>query len=558
MLRRLPLLVALLGLGACDSTTVGPVPDGGMGSDLGGGTIVEDGATIEFTRSRVTMSEDSETTVSVVYTDRDGEPVDNGRVTFEITGDDGGARVAEPTVFTASDGGASVVIRSGSATTFRVVASALGTDGDQVQINVTEGTVETLRVIPDYSGERRIGDIDVGLFTNFRCSEFAGSVPSPRDVETTRAGDAVTFERVDTATPTSVYALGYTSDGAVAAFRCADVDFSAGDITMQLQDVIRIDGGTFEMTETFDVTEANGVLNFVLGAATGLTTDPADWLIDLALDSGILPGVAEDLLRDSRSLIGGFINDAIKDLNRPDYIDDLLEAGAELDRVFTELTLAGTLSVPEPDEFGNAEAIHRLREIRVPVGDEIITRALTGQRVDGVMVTFDGPNQTIAPHTFDNIPFGEVIGIALNEVVLPRLPDSPRSITEVLENLINCEGLAASLADAVDEEGSPINEVVADVTEDACEAGVSWAGSQIEDQITGLLDYESLTLSGMGRSTDGNVDFQADAFEGTADAIWSGGPGSDLEFSGTLVGDREGEATERVVDRVAERFAAAR
>lgn len=536
------LLLSLMALG-CSTTTVGPDDDIIPNPDL-------DDATLEIVGSdRISVSTNSETNLRVRYLDQDGEPVD-GAVNFTIDGTDGGATLSGRNIDTDDEGIATISLRTRDLAQFRVVAAAAAADPVEFMVDVTEGEIVTLLVTPEYSGMRAIADVYTGVFSNYTCGEFASLVPTPQEVQSGRLGETREFSGIDTASPIAVYSLGYNSRDFVATFRCVDVDFDAGnEVAFEMADVTDLQGGVFDMTETFDVTDGfPPAVNFILDAMTGLTTDPANWLIDLAIESDLLPGVINDLLDGSRIVVAGYINDAIASINRPDYVDDILEAGAELDRVFTELTIAGTLSISEANEFGEGIAVHRLRELRVPVGEETITRPLRDQRVDDVGVVFADGVQIIDEHTF-MVSLGEVMGIVINDIILPRLPGSPNSMSELLGQLINCEGLG---------DASFIPEGTSDAIrrgmETLCEAGINLAGSRIDDQLEALLDWDTLTLAGEGMTMDDDQDYRADEFEGTANASWAGGPGGTLDFEGELRGVREGEQLEREVDRVKAKF----
>lgn len=527
----------------CTTTTVGPDDDIIPNPDL-------DDATLEIVGSdRVAVSTNSETNLRVRYLDQDGDPVD-GAVNFTIQGSEGGATLSGRNIDTDDEGIATISLRTRDLAQFRVRAAAAAADPVEFMVNVTEGEIVTLLVTPEYSGMRAIADVYTGVFSNYTCGEFASLVPTPQEVQSGRLGETREFSGIDTASPIAVYSLGYNSRDFVATFRCVDVDFDAGnEVAFEMADVTDLQGGVFDMTETFDVTDGfPPAVNFILDAMSGLTTDPANWLIDLAIESDLLPGVINDLLDGSRIVVAGYINDAIASINRPDYVDDILEAGAELDRVFTELTIAGTLSISEANEFGEGIAVHRLRELRVPVGEETITRPLRDQRVDDVGVVFADGMQIIDEHTF-MVSLGEVMGIVINDIILPRLPGSPNSMSELLGQLINCEGLGD--ASFIPEDTS---DSIRRGLETLCEAGINLAGSRIDDQLEELLDWDTLTLAGEGMTMDDDQDYRADEFEGTANASWAGGPGGTLDFEGELRGVREGEQLEREVDRVKAKF----
>ncbi len=527
-------LALILALGCANNTS--PVP--GDRPDL-------ESAYLDIVgESNVLASASAEVSLTVRYVDGAGAPIEGGQVGWTVEGESAGASLAASETVTDQDGMATVTLRTGDNGAFGVRAIAAVADPADFRVTVTEGNLVDLIMTPTYEGTRRVDQVEMALFANTTCSALSGGIPMPRDAAQTRTYEPVTFAGVDTASPDAVYAIGFNGEGMISASRCLDVDHDAPVQSFELVDVEGTQGGTFTTRETFDVTEGMPpALDRTLDAMSGLTTDPGGYLVDLAIESGRLPGFAEGLLSLSRGLVGGMLENALGRIHTPGYLVDAAEAGAAMDASFRALTFVGNLHIGEAGEFGDATSTHQLTEMHVPTADGFDVRPLTSSVVDVEASFLDG-EVTLAEHDLD-VSFGEVVESVLNESVLPRFPGSPETMSDLVAQMVPCDQVAIELAGE--------SATYRDVAEMVCEVGTAYLGELITGWITELFDYDTLTLAGVGTTTDVDLDYAADEFTGTADAIWSGSRGA-LEFDGELEGALTEARAEREVDRVAARI----
>lgn len=491
-------------------------------------------------------SSSAEVSLTVRYVDGAGAPIEGGQIGWTIEGDGSGASLAASESTTDQDGVATVTLRTGDDASFGVRAIAAVADPADFRVEVVEGNLVDLVMTPIYEGMRRVDSVDVALFSNTTCAALSDAVPTPRDAAETRTYEPVTFRGVDSASPDAVYAIGYNGEGMISTLRCLDVDHDAPEQTFELVDVEGTEGGTFTTLETFDVTEGMPVaLDRTLEAMSGLTTDPGGYLVDLAIESGRLPGFAESLLGFSRGLVGGMLEGALERIHTPAYLVDAAEAGASMDASFRALTFVGTLHIGEAGEFGDATSTHQLNEMRIPTADGFDARPLTTETAE-VAASFEDGQVTLPEHDLA-VSFGEVVESVLEESVLPRFPGSPGSMSELVAQMVPCTEVAFELAGE--------SATYRDVAELVCDIGTAYLGELITGWITDLFQFDTLTLAGVGTTTDVDADYAADEFEGSADAVWSGATGA-LEFAGELEGSLAEPRGERLVDRVAARISA--
>lgn len=489
---------------------------------------------LEIVGPRVLLTEvGGELELNVRYIDNRGNPL-QGAISFAIEGAAAGASLDATMATTNAEGIATVRVRAGMEATFPVVAVApLANDPATITVQVSGLATSELTIIPRYSGDRDFDNVEVALFTNLRCADLEGTVPSPRALAETGLDREVRFADLQAGVPLAVYGFGLNDAGNVAAAACADHMIN-DDVTQNLTlvDVPFVRAGRYETVETFDVTAGfSDGLNNVLDAITGLSSDPAAYIVDTALASVDLPTWARNLAETPaiRDEIEDYLNDTIADLTLPSELEAIGELGTDVDMAFTNLSFVGTLNLGEAGEFGNAAATHTLTEVRVPTSAGVASFPLSGARAD-LEVEF---NETVVlpSHSFE-VSFGRVVETLINQVLLPRLPGEPHSVNELVSGLINCDGLAAR----VDPDGG----LAADAAQAACMVGVGMISDRIQDELVSLWSYETLTLEGTGTVNDLDDDYITDEFRGTADANWSGDSG-ELDFSGTIVGTRDGD-----------------
>ena len=497
--------------------------------------------------STIQMSVFSDVTLNVRYVDAAGAPIPSGTISFAIEDGAAGASLSATNIVSAADGTAAITLRSGEEASFPVVAVANGASPVSWVISVRDMGNAGLNVTATYAGRRSIGNVQIGVFNNFSCDQFnVPNLPTPFGSGMSRVGRPYRFNEVPVGAPLAIWAFGLNDFGRIATAACSNASIAGeADVTVPMADVAMLRGGTYAMEEVFDVTEGfTPELNFVLEALEGLTSDPAGYLLDLAIASLDLPSWARSVLSTGsvRAIARDLINEVIKDIRPPAELVELAQAGADLNHAFSQLKFLGTLTLDEVDEFGKGTGLHELREIQVPLRDgTFVTRTLTGNRANVELTFTEADGMTLGEHSF-TIPFGRIVETVLNETLLPRLPGSPGSTAELVGSIIQCDEVARTLVAGADP-------LIQSATETACNIAVLVIAQQVNDQITQLWSYDVLTLSGNGDVYDDDYDYVADRFVGTANARWTGSSG-ELAFMGTLNGTRQSAVMPRDIQRV--------
>jgi hypothetical protein len=476
----------------------------------------------------------------------EGEPLE-GVVDFAIEGEAAGATLSGGAATTDAEGYAKITLRAGTQASFGVVAVAPLAEPVTVDITVERMRFGSLGYVVRYDGMRLVDSVEAALFTNVTCDDLARSVPSPRESQYTALNRNETFAEVEVGIPLAIYALGIDRGDQVAAEACADamLESPAGNVEIHLDDVADLFGGTWAIQERFDVTAGfSPTLDALLDAMTGLSSDPAGYIVDYVASSPSTPSWLRTALGSSttRAIVAGVLRDAIDDVTLPGFVTETLDLGADIDRAFTQLTFDGQLTFDEPDEFGASLGRHRVTRVYFPVDSGIAERPLSAV-AENVGVTV-GPTITVAEHELA-IAFGQVIEMILHDVLLARLPGSPRTTHEWLASLLDCDGIAMSIAG---ESGA-----IRDVTNAVCDVGVALLGGLIEGYLTELWEYDVLHLAGTANLVDSDQDYDRDVLEeGVANARWTGASG-EMTFTGVFEGEKLDDVTGRT-HRVRERM----
>ncbi len=517
---------------------------GGAGGDI---APEGDGARLEIVGAATrAIDEFAEHEIEVRYVSDEGEPLE-GVVDFAIEGEAGGATLSGHATSTDAGGHAKVTVRAGTQATFDVVAVAPRAEPAVVAVRVERMRFGELDYVVRYTGTRIVDSVEAALFTNVTCDELSRTVPSPRETQVTRLDRGEKFTDVEVGIPLAVYALGIDRGDNVASEACADVtlDGPTGNVEIALDDVDELFGGTWAVQETFDVTDGfNPTLDMLLDIMTGLSTDPAGYVVDFVADYPSTPSWLRTALSSpaTRALVAGVLRDAISDVTVPGFVTETVDFGADVDRAFSYLTFDGEITFDEPDEFGGSLGTHRVTRMSFPLDDGIAERPISALAEDvGVTV---GPTIEMSEHELA-IAFGRVVEMILHDVLLPRLPGSPRTTHEWITSLLDCDSIATSIAG---ESGT-----VRDVTNAVCDIGLALLSGLIDGYVEELWQYDRLYLSGTADLLDSDGDYDRDVLEeGEADARWVGDSGEML-FTGTFGGERLDDETGRP-HRVRERL----
>lgn len=499
--------------------------------DPGPGIVIMDGARLEVVGPATrALSVGEEHELIVRYVDGDGAPIAQGVVEFAVEGDAAGATLSGRAAETDNDGLARIMLRAADEAEFSVGATADDAEPAVIGISVGADRFGTVDFSVDYRGTRDVASAEVAVFTNTTCEMLRATVPSPRESMMVALRERRAVEGLEVGVPNVLYALGIDRRDGVAAEACADVTLESGEgsVEILLEDIDELTGGTYLMEETLDVTSGfAGPLDFVLDAMRGLTTDPAAWLVALVRDGDFAPGWVRDGLRAFGGTATRYLREALDFIHVPGWLRTLAEIGAEYDRALSGMVLVSELTMGEPNEFGVIDARQRLHTLKLPISTGVLESAIHGEAT--FAPSLDGETLTMPEHDLA-VPFGEVIDIVTREVVFSRIDGRPTSFRGVMDAIVPCDRVAAYFGD----EGSWER----DLAEAACEYGSAYIGSQIDERLARLWDYDTLHLAENTRLVDSDLDYDRDRFEdGTTAARWTGAAG-ELAFPGTLTGSR--------------------
>jgi hypothetical protein len=289
----------------------------------------------------------------------------------------------------------------------------------------------------------------------------------------------------------------------------------------------RIDGD-YALVTTFDLAtlpEPAVRLLASLDDATDTPEDPARYIVDRMIAT--LPdGSAKSLAISLAGYIAPYVQLQI-DRIAPRFapgIRTLVRGVTDLGRQFATTeqlhiavdgaatrTLVGLSLASTPALFTPASRIGATATMQMDVD------------LDGTIV--------LAPHAL-RLPYGEVLGLALDRAVIPSLDASASNLAELLSNLVACDQLGIIVADRVGI-GS------AQLYATACSGAMLALSSEIYERIYAIDDAPfMLDVSGSALGVDLDVDGMMDelcsgAWRGTASYAETSGPIGRTTFAGT-------------------------
>lgn len=515
-------LLASTSTGALVGCAAETAPPGMMNENI------PDGARLELVGSNArTLAANSEEEIEVRYLTLENEPI-QGTISFAIEGDSAGASLSGMLVRSDETGTARIQLRTGQDATFSVRASGLNAEAVSVNINVAPITFRDLNYRVGYVGARDVSSVEVGLFTNITCAGVEASPPTAAQSAATALNRNEVFHDVEMNVPVALYAIGIDGRNNVATVACQDVRLSAQSPQVQLvmTDTPYQFGGTYGTRETFNVTEGfNPALDFALDAVDGISTDAAAYITNFAATDERSPSWLRTALGvpGVSTLVAGEIRNALSNIHTPGWLADVGNLGSDVNRAFSAMSLNGELTFSQPAEF-TVSGTHTIRSIEIPVDGVAISTPTTANAVVQVQV---GNTITMSEHAL-NISFGQLAMMILNDVLLPRLPGSPHSMTELLGNLLDCDNLASRITTS----DAALRDAIAGV----CMIGETIVGELVAEKLTSLVNYDTLNLSGHADLVDADRDYDTEIVRnGVSAARWTGSSG-EMSFSGTMTG----------------------
>jgi hypothetical protein len=276
--------------------------------------------------------------------------------------------------------------------------------------------------------------------------------------------------------------------------------------------------GTYRVNDTFDLAAnmpADSFLNGLI-AATDSPDDPASWIVDQML-AQLDDGDFKNFLIAAKPFVISDINDQIVSL-APDLVNKIKAVGQATALIYKNFGVNERLTIGTGAGLDNTVTGTTIIDgVRFTYGGtthdfQFTAYNIDEQKIENLPLSLDATAKlTIGEHTV-NLPYGKVIRIALDNVVVPAIDPNAHSLTELLANAVDCTGIGASVADSLGF-GS------AAMWTSVCGAGMGFAADAVYDQLVAEDTVIQLKLNGTARAVDANADYFVDRLEF---GVWNG------------------------------------
>jgi len=270
------LLILWAGCSASDSNAVGS-------GSAGSGSNVDEGAKIAaappigtyllepVSGRRVRLTFGEQTSIDVLVTDADGEPLPDKRVNFALVGRIQGATLTGLNAVTNADGEVSNSLIAGMMTgTFAVRVSLPGAKDLDLDVAVSDAGFGTLVVTAAYQGTRLVVRRVVFAQADVGCGEAERMVGDPM-ATLGEADEAAKFLALPAGVTYAVTAIGEGENGSIVAQGCVDgVSVGASrevEATIVWSDEPLLPVGRFALTAELDSSVPAATLSGVAGSA---------------------------------------------------------------------------------------------------------------------------------------------------------------------------------------------------------------------------------------------------------------------------------------------------
>jgi hypothetical protein len=283
--------------------------------------------------------------------------------------------------------------------------------------------------------------------------------------------------------------------------------------------------GTYRIHSKFDLAQnMPGTVGSAVNGLIGMTDDPNDpssWILQQLIGQ-LEDGFFKDLLTASEPFVAGELNAQLIEF-APGLVNGLLDVGQLVGDIAKNFGLGETLKINQLDgQYAGTLTIDTL-ELTIdsqPHELKFVDYDLETINATSLPVTLDATKKlSIGRHQFP-IPYGTVLRIGLDEVIIPAIDPGSNNLGELLNELVNCQAVGQQVADALGFGGSAIYA-------GACVLGLDAAADAMYEQIAGIdssaLDFD---ISGISRTVDADADYDIDRLE---EGTWTG----TLSYGGT-------------------------
>ena len=270
--------------------------------------------------------------------------------------------------------------------------------------------------------------------------------------------------------------------------------------------------GSYQVESQFDL--ASGLPGDV-GRAVNIfiemtddPTDPASWLLDqlvMNVDSSFLRS-AINVLRPGLDAI---INDELRS-RAPGIVNTLINLGDDFGQITRKFGIKTQMTISKNQVAGaDPNALRGLHKVTGVVFTIDATRYeypaamlnINNAQADGIPMTLQADTQlNIGEHDLP-FPYGRMVVLGLNSVVVPAIDPFAANLEELLNNQIDCYAVGYDLSIEVGLFGTSFYEAL-------CRVALAAAASSVEDAI-GDIDSH-MVIKGDARPQDTNGDRKVD------------------------------------------------
>ncbi len=291
--------------------------------------------------------------------------------------------------------------------------------------------------------------------------------------------------------------------------------------------------GKYAITSQFDIAAnmpgtAGQVINQIIDA-TDSPDDPTHWILDQVI-AQLPAGSIKNTLQSSVPFVAGYLNDRLLEV-APDFVTTVRDLGNKFGQIARKFGTLETLEIG-----ANNQAVKTVTGVHFEVDQLQLDYlfkdyAMADVAVPGVAVTLESTGKLAIGEHKVPLSYGEVMRIALDEMVIPLINPSAVNLEDVLTDVVNCQAVGQYVYEAIDI-GSP------STFQAACTAGLK-AGAQAIYAQMAKVDSAALEfgLTGIAKAVDKNHDGKADqlqtgAWAGTLAYAGAGAPLAAATFSG--------------------------
>lgn len=269
--------------------------------------------------------------------------------------------------------------------------------------------------------------------------------------------------------------------------------------------------GTYRLNSTFDIATnmpgSSGAFVNGLIAATDDPDDPMSWLLDQMLNQ--MPnGTLKTILQGAKPFVAGYLNDQLTQL-APDLTNTVLELGHHMADLTKHFGVNEKLVVSGADQTLLATVV--ADGVRFTIDANEIDLAFIDYNVDdviadGVLIQIESEAKMLIGEHALPLPYGKIVRMGLDAAIIPTIDPSAHSLVDLLDNVVDCQSVGQSIADALDF-GSPA------LWASACTSGLNGAANMVYDQIAASDSLLTFHVTGNARVSDSNGDHNLDKIQ---------------------------------------------